>query len=47
VIVAVPTYLLSAGNFPTRVAATAGSRELEGQGISSIVIERSLRGELP
>ena len=42
VVVAVPTYLLSAGSFPTRVAALAMALELERQGVNSVVLERAM-----
>jgi hypothetical protein len=46
-LVAVPTYLLTAGNFPNRVAALAKALELERQGLNPVVIERSEPGKLP
>ena len=42
VVVAVPTYLLTAGSFPTRVAALAMALELERQGVNSVVRERAM-----
>lgn len=44
VVVAVPTYLLTAGSFPTRVAALAMALELERQGVNSVVLERAMPG---
>jgi hypothetical protein len=47
VVVAVPTFQLTAGNFPTREAALAMAGELEKQGVSSRVIERCVLGKRP
>ena len=40
VTVAVPTFLLTAGNFPTRSEAQNKAQELEKQGVKALVIER-------
>jgi hypothetical protein len=47
VVVAVPTYVLTAGNFPTREAALAKAEELDKQGVKTRVVERCLLGKLP
>jgi hypothetical protein len=47
VVVAVPTFVLTAGNFPTREAALAKAEELERQGVRTRVVERCLLGKLP
>ena len=47
VVVAVPTFLLTAGNFPTREEALAKAEQLEKQGVSTRVVERCLLGKRP
>ena len=42
VVVSVPTFLLTAGSFPTREAALKKAAELEKEGLKSVVIENHI-----
>ena len=44
VVVALPNFLLTAGSFPSRLAASAMAEELERQGVNSVVVERPIPG---